>query len=249
MTQDLTFTTKISNHTADGMYLRGHKLTSLIGEADFVATLFLSIVGRQPKPAETKVLNAILIAAIDHGIEPASGFVPRVVAASGGDILPAMASALLALGPYHGGAITNCMQMLLETSKLNENKEAAAREMVLHYKDQHRRVPGYGHPHYKTEDPRATQLFEVARTAGINPDFPNLAQMIEHTLEDVMNKRLILNVDGAMAALLLALDIPPQAGNAIFGVARVAGSISHIVEEQTSGKWVRRLPKGSVEVR
>lgn len=248
MIQDLTFTTKISNHTADGLYLRGEKLTHLIDQADFVGTFFLSLVGRKPTIAENKVLNAVLIAAIDHGIEPASGFVPRVVAASGNDSLTAMASALLALGPYHGGAITNCMELFLETNTLNEDKEAAAREMVLKYKESHKRVPGYGHPAYKDEDPRTTHLFEVARTVGLNPEYPNLAQIIEHTIEDILQKKLVLNVDGAMAALLLALDISPKAGNAIFGVARVAGSIAHIVEEQSTGKWVRRLPVGSVVV-
>jgi citrate synthase len=248
MVQDLTFLTKISYHAADGLYLRGEKLTDLIDQADFVSTFFLSLVGRKPTTAENKVLNAVLIAAIDHGIEPASGFVPRVVAASGNDPLVAMASALMALGPYHGGAITSCMEMLLETNKLNDDKEAAAREMVLHYKESHRRVPGYGHPAYKDEDPRTTHLFEVARNAGLNPHYPNLAQIMEHTVEEILQKKLVLNVDGAMAALLLALDISPKAGNAIFGVARVAGSVAHIVEEQSSGQWVRRLPKGSVTV-
>jgi citrate synthase len=71
---------------------------------------------------------------------------------------------------------------------------------------------------------------------------------MEHTVEEILQKKLVLNVDGAMAALLLALDISPKAGNAIFGVARVAGSVAHIVEEQSSGQWVRRLPKGSVTV-
>lgn len=248
MVQDLTFKTRISNHAHDGLYLRGIPLTQLIEEADFVSTLFLSMVGRKPKSSELKVLNAVLVAAIDHGIEPSSGFVPRVVAASGNDILTAMASSLLALGPYHGGAISACMDVLLETNRLNEDKEAAAREMILHYKELHKRVPGFGHPHYKDEDPRTKQLFEVARTAGLDSSYPNLARIMENTLEEVMNRRLVLNIDGAMAALLLAMDISPLAGNAIFGVARVAGSIAHIIEEQSSGEWVRRLAPGSVEV-
>jgi citrate synthase len=248
MTQDLTFSTKISYHTQDGLYLRGEKLTSLIDEADFISTLFLSLVGRKPSLAENKVLNAVLISAIDHGIEPASGFTPRVVAASGNNALTAMASALLALGPYHGGAITNCMKLLIETNSLDEDKEAASIKIVKRFQENKQRVPGFGHPSYKEDDPRTTHLFEVARTAGLNPDYPNLAQIIEHTVEEIYQKKLVLNVDGAIASLLLAMGIDPKAGNAIFGLARVAGSISHILEEQHSGKWVRRLPKGSVTV-
>lgn len=247
MVQDLTFKTAISHQTKEGLMLRDFPLTELIQESDFVSTLFLSLVGRKPKANEKRILNAILISAIDHGIEPASGFVPRVVAASGNDMLPTMASALLALGPYHGGAITNCMNMLLEANALNEDKEKAAREIVVRYSEKKVRLPGFGHPHYKTEDPRTKQLFDIAREVGVPLEFPSLAQMIELALEDNLNRKLVLNIDGAIASLLLAMDISPQAGNALFGLARVAGCISHIIEEQSSGNWVRRLPEGSVE--
>jgi len=247
MVQDMTFKTAISAHTPNGHILRGMPLSTLIEEANFVRTLFLSLVGRRPKPGEEKLLNAILVSAIDHGIEPSSGFVPRVVAAAGNDILTAMASSLLALGPYHGGAITNCMQILLETNQLNDDKEASAREMVLQYRSLHKRLPGFGHPYYRDEDPRAKQLFELAREAGLPSLYPNLAQILELTLEDTLKRRLVLNIDGAIAALLLAMDISPKAGNALFGLARVAGSIAHIVEEQSSGDWVRRLPPNSIE--
>jgi citrate synthase len=89
--QDLTFTTKISGNTEKGAELRGTPLHELINEANFVSTLFLSITGRKPSDAECKLLNAMLVASIDHGIEPASGFVPRVIAASGNSLLTAMA--------------------------------------------------------------------------------------------------------------------------------------------------------------
>ncbi len=246
MVQDMQFKTEIIHRQNDELILRGQRLTSLIAEADFVSTLFLSLTGRKPKNSEKKVLNAILVAAIDQGIEASSGFVPRVVAASGNEMLPSMASALLVLGPYHGGAISSCMELLLTANSLSDDKEKAAREIVVEYNEQKKRVPGFGHPIYKDEDPRTKQLFEIARASGLPLEFPSLAQMIELAVEDVLQRKHVLNIDGAIAALLLSMDLPPKVGNALFGLARVAGSISHIIEEQSTGEWVRRLPEGSV---
>lgn len=241
MVQNLTFTTKISGHTEQGVELRGHQLTDLVKEANFVATLFLSLTGRSPQPAEEKILNAVLVASIDHGVNPASGFVPRVVAASGNDVLTAMASTLLALGPYHGGAITGTMEVLAALNSNGPDKEKACAQLVAEYRQTKKRVPGYGHAQYREEDPRTTQLFNLAQQAGLQPDFIQLARLLELKIEENLGRKLVLNVDGAIAALLLSLGIDPKAGNALFGVARVAGSIAHIVEEQNSGEWVRRL--------
>ncbi|HEX7017724.1 MAG TPA: citryl-CoA lyase [Patescibacteria group bacterium] len=246
MPQNLTFTTHVSGHTAQGMELRGHNLTELVKEANFVSTLFLSLTGRKPTSAEEKILNAILVASIDHGINPASGFVPRVVAASGNEILTAMASTLLALGPYHGGAITAAMEVFSHLQQQNHDKEKACADLVAGYRQTKKRVPGYGHAHYRDEDPRTTQLFNLAQQAGLNVDVINLARLLELKIEENLNRKLVLNIDGAIAALLVTLGIDPKAGNAIFGVARVAGSIAHIVEEQNSGEWVRRLDEDQV---
>jgi citrate synthase len=244
--KNLTFTTAISGHTKKGMELRGVALSELVEEADFVKTLFLSLTGREAKPAETHLLNAILVASLDHGIQPASGFVPRVVAASGTEVLPAMASTLLALGPFHGGAITAAMEVLQDLANRSEDREKSAQEIIKEHRQAKKRLPGFGHPQYKTEDPRVTQLFAMARKARLPVEYCELARLLETTLETSLGKPLVLNIDGGIAALLLALDIPPAAGNALFGVARVAGSIAHILEEQSDGDWVRRLPAEAV---
>ena len=114
------------------------------------------------------------------------------------------------------------------------------------YRAEKRRVPGFGHPVYTEHDPRTQQLFSLARSAGMPIHYMNLALQVAHTLEEQTLKRLVINVDGALAALLLTLGIDSKAGDAIFGVARVAGSIAHIVEEQKSGKWVRRIASEDV---
>ncbi len=246
MSQKLDFKTSVSGHGQHDLELRGIPLTTLIGEANFVSTLFLSVTGKKPTAAEEKVLNALLVGAIDHGIDPASGFVPRVVASSGNDVLTCMASSLLALGPYHGGAITGAMEVLKAVDEYSEDTEAGATWLVKTYRADKKRIPGFGHPVYTKKDPRTEQLFILARNAGLDIHYINIAKQIASVLEAELLKPLVINIDGALAALLMAMKIDPLAGNALFGVARVAGSIAHIVEEQRSGDWVRRLPDGAV---
>ena len=222
-------------------------LEKLIAQADFVATLFLSLTGRQPTTGEEKMLNALLVAAIDHGLEPASGFVPLVVTSSGNDILTAMATSILALGPYHGGAITAAMKVFARFQKDTADIEMACSQLVSEYRRDHLRLPGFGHAIYKDEDPRAQQLLKIAQTAKLDPFYVNVAQILEQVLENSAKKKLVLNIDGAMAAILVTMGFDPAVGNALFALARVAGSIAHIVEEQQQGNWVRRLDPSQVE--
>lgn len=247
MVQDLTFVTAVSGHTTKGIMLRNKPLLDLVKDADFVATFFLSLTGRMPKKGEKKILNAILVSSIDHGVNPASGFVPRVVASSGNDVLTCMASSLLALGPYHGGAITGAMKIFETVNNDGKDKEKACERLINSYRLEKKRVSGFGHPVYTDKDPRAELLFKMARKADLNIEYMNLAKQMEHSLEEKLNRKLILNIDGAIAALLLTLGIDSIAGNAVFGLARVSGSIAHVIEEQKSGKWVRRIKEGDVE--
>jgi len=248
MVQDLKFTTKISGRTENDIEIRGQKLDQLISEADFASVLFLSITGKPATASESRLLNAILVSSIDHGIEPASGFVPRVVASSGNNMLTAMAASLLALGPYHGGAITPAMEFFAAIhQQTTDDLEKAALKMIRDLRESGKRISGFGHPIYKDQDPRSHELFKLARDLTIDTKFIDIALTVETLLEQETGKKLVLNVDGAIAALLLTLGFEPTVGNGIFGLARVAGSIAHIAEEQRSGKFVRRLPDGSVE--
>jgi citryl-CoA lyase len=247
MSQDLHFKTKISGHTQKGHELRGRALTDLIEKADFVATFFLSLTGSMPSKAEHRIMNAILVACIDHGLYPSSGFVPRVIAASGNDVYSSMAGALLALGPRHGGAITGCMHVLQDIKNQKGNVETACTDFVTKARAEKRRIPGLGHPNYTDEDPRAQQLFKIAQQAGLDPEYVIIIQMLEMALEKELGRKLVINIDGAIAALLSTIGLDPLAGNAIFGVSRVAGSIAHIVEENNQKGSVRRIPEEMVE--
>ena len=246
MVHNLHFTTTVSGHTTQGMQLRGLPRSELVGQHSFGAVLYLSLTGKLPTEAEEKMLNAILVASIDHGVQPASGFVPRVVAASGNPILPSMASTLLALGPYHGGAVSDAMEVLQSLVQQNDT-EYATTSLVAEYRATKKRVPGFGHAQYTEKDPRAQQLFSLARESGLDLRAIDVAMTLEAAIETAVGRRLVINIDGAIAAICVSLKLPVAAGNALFGLARVAGSIAHIIEEQSSGNWVRRLDDTMVE--
>jgi citrate synthase len=247
MASDLTFTTKISGVTQKGLELRGRSLTKLIKTTDFVDSFFLSVIGKLPTDTQSKLLNAVLVACMDHGLYPASGFVPRAAASSGTDVLSAMASSLLAMGPAHGGAVTPAMKLFVELNKMSDDKEDACRRVVDDCLAKSQRLPGFGHPTYRDSDPRAEVLFKLARSLDADLTFLGLARTLESVLEEKLYRKLVLNVDGAAAAVLLTIGFPPESGNAVAGVARVTGSVAHIIEEMESGSGVRRLRADAVK--
>ncbi len=241
MAGDLTFDTNVSG-VADGeIVIRGATISTLISEANFCSAFFLSLSGRRASQSELCIFNAVLTAALDQGLSPASGFVPRVAASSGVEPTTAIAAGLLTLGPMHGGAVSAAMELFVAISS-QDDVEKAARETILKKLAAGERVPGFGHAVYTKSDPRARQMFAVARNEEIDIEYLNIAKQVELILEEQTGTLRVLNIDGAMAALLLTLKLPPAVGNALFAVAKAAGSIAHIVEEQANFVGVRRLP-------
>lgn len=246
MPQDMKFSTKVSGHTAKGMEIRGELLADLVAKNDFIGAFFKSLTGKDATAQEKTVLNSVLTACLDHGISPASGFVPRVSAASGNGVVTAMAAGLLALGPVHGAAITPAMYLIQELAQKNGDLAANAQEMISTARSNKQRLSGFGHPIYTQEDPRTTQLFDILAKEGFDLKFVAAARALETELEKNMGKKLVINIDGAVAVCLLTLGLDPEAGNGIFALARAAGSIAHIVEEIQAKGGVRRVPEEQI---
>lgn len=237
---NLHFHTHVSGQHEGVHTVRNHPLSDLVAHTSFPAAVYYMITGRMPDDAQEQLLNAILVASMDHGIYPASGIVPRVVASTGNSVVHSLAAGLLALGPYHGLAIEGAAQVL---AVVREKGVDALKES--HFSTG-KRVPGLGHPHYKHSDPRADQLFMLARELGISTEHQELMLQVQQAVHDTLGKHLVINIDGAVAALLLDLGFPPEAGNALFALARTGGMIAHILEEQQQEKPVRRLDETDV---
>ncbi|OGZ45455.1 MAG: hypothetical protein A3C84_00010 [Candidatus Ryanbacteria bacterium RIFCSPHIGHO2_02_FULL_48_12] len=229
--------TSISEVSSDGERIRGYRLDELATNLSFAETIWLILFGEIPTKQKTKLFEAMLITTIDHGIGTPSAMTARI-ATSGGATLPAAAAAgVLSLGPRHGGAITQAAQMLA----VAVTKQESASALVERYKQEAKRLPGYGHKLFTKQDPRTKTLLSLARDLQLSGPHAVLAEEIETMAAKTFSQLLPLNIDGAIAALGLDMELPAESLNGIFLIGRMPGIIAHIIEEQMGTKPMRRL--------
>ncbi len=226
--------TSIADSRPDGAIIRGYKLADCIEKLTFSGMAFLLWTRKRPSAQEARVFDAMLVACAEHGIAVPSVQAARVVMSGGNPMNTALAAGILACGDIHGGAIEACAKML------SESKEKDAADIVREYREQGRRMPGFGHKIY-ADDPRTATVFRIAQEQGILGDHVKLARALEAELERSARKRLCLNVDGAVAALMCDMGIDWRYGKGFFALARSAGLVAHIHEESTQEKPFRRV--------
>lgn len=227
------WTTDITKVSPNELLIRGYSLDELIGSISYAAGIFLTIRGELPTPQEERVINAILIATMDHGVTAPSTVAARTVASCGVPITTAIAAGISAVGDYHGGAGENCMKILTEAlNEYDENQalKDIARTLVIEKKNQKKRIPGFGH-RFHTNDPRTVKLLEIAQQEGISGIHVQLAILIAEELTRQSGRQLPLNVDGAIGALLADMGFETQTGKAFFAISRITGLTAHVLEE------------------
>ncbi|HVB78113.1 MAG TPA: citrate/2-methylcitrate synthase [Candidatus Nitrosotalea sp.] len=184
--------------------------------------------GSEPQPDQVRGLDAYLILLADHGLN-ASTFAARVVASTGADLTSAMVGAVGALkGPAHGGAATAAMQMLEGVGGADR-----AEDFVVDLLDHHGRLMGFGHRVYRTYDPRAKVLRELARQS--NPSFYDVASRVEEVALRELLKRHperpnATNVDYYSAGVLAASGLPKEYFTCAFAMSRMVGWSAHVLE-------------------
>ncbi|HEX6462843.1 MAG TPA: citryl-CoA lyase, partial [Vicinamibacterales bacterium] len=223
-------------------WIRGQAITSLMRDATFTDAIALLHLGRLPTAGERRLLDAVLIGVCDHGSGAPSCAAARL-AASGNrsSISSAVAAGVLAIGDDHGGAGSNCMELIaqgLAKAKVESLTVAqAAAHMVETAIRSKRRLPGLGH-RVHTTDPRVKALFDMARAEGIAGDGIVFMEALE-TKAAALIKPLPMNIDGALAAVLHDLGFTPPAGRFLFIVGRVAGLTAEVAEEYAREKPMR----------
>jgi citrate synthase len=226
--------------------IRGYPLDEMMGRLGFAEAVYLLLMGELPTPAIGRMLNAVLISSIDHGVTPPSTLAARNVATSGAPLKDCVAAGILAFGPHHGGDIESCMRfldagltMLRSGKTLHEAADAIVRECVNH----HEAPPGFGH-RYHTRDPRAARLFQMALELELEGEHVRLIRAAERALDaykDQFDRPLPVNVDGAIAAISADLGFAYELGNAIFLISRLPGLIAHAHEERTRQTPMRQI--------
>jgi citrate synthase len=239
-----TWKTAITKVEPNRLFLRGYRIDELMGRITFAQGVFLAIKGELPTETEAKMLDAMLVSSVDHGVTPPSCLAARTVASTGAPLNAALAGGILAISRHHGGAIEDSMKVLQEALRRKNDENTTPEEMasiiVKEYREEHKRLPGFGH-RIHTRDPRTGKLFQIASDLGIAGEYVQMAKALEGAIERSSGKRLPINVDGAIAALLCEMDFPPELANAFFIMARIPGLVAHVYEEQTRMKPMRHI--------
>lgn len=241
---DRTWKTTVTDVSPNSVLVRGYSIEDLMGSVSYAEAFYLTLTGELPPPSHRKILEAILVSSVDHGVTPPSTNAAMTVATTGAPLNAAIAAGVLAISQFHGGAIEGCMKVLMEsvTKMLTRNMkhDEIATALVREYKAADRRIPGFGH-RYHTDDPRTVKLFEIAREEGVWGAYLDMAVAIERALLEILGKRLAINVDGAIAAVLCEVGVDPLLANAFFIASRLPGLVAHIHEEMTTQKPMRRI--------
>jgi citrate synthase len=192
--------------------------------------------GEKPSDTATRTMDIALILHADHELN-ASTFAARVIAATLSDIHSAITGAIGALkGPLHGGANEAVMRMLFEIDKAGEDPVAHVKAMLAAKK----KVSGFGHRVYHTEDPRATHLRrmseELGRSAN-NPKWFEMSRAIEKYI--LAEKKLNANVDFYSASTYTTLGIDIDLFTPIFAVSRISGWAAHVIEQLDDNRLIR----------
>jgi citrate synthase len=230
--------TEISETTEDGIRVRGYDLIQLIGSVPFPSVLYLLFTGELPEPNIAKLIDALMVASIDHGPVTPSVLAARTAASGGAPLGAAAAAGLLTLNKYHGAAVEDSMEAIARVVKLVRDSlaptvDAAADRVVAEWHAAKRRIAGFGHRQHKTVDPRLEKLFGLAREAGVAGDYLAAADALARALNRSSQKDIPINIDGAVAAILCEINFPCSLSNALFMVARITGILAHANEEIT----------------
>lgn len=225
-------TTSIARHDASDVYIRGRSLCrELIGKVGFTELTYVHVTGREPTAGQVAVLDACLVTLMEHGLTP-SVVATRMVYGSAPEAMQgAVAAGLLAVGSVFVGTVEGCAALLVEIAAADD-ADAKAKAIAAEHRAAGKRVPGFGHPVHKPDDPRTPALLRVADDAGVSGVHVRALAALARAVDAAHGKHVTVNATGAVAALLADAGIPAAVMRGVSLIARAAGLVGHIAEEQ-----------------
>ena len=220
----------------DGIEIWGADLCrDLIGNISFVDFFFLLLTGRRPTEQQGFFLNAMLVAVAEHGLTPSAQAARMTLAAAPEALQAALAAGLLGAGSVVLGTAELCGRLLVETEReigAGATEDDAVRIVAKRHHDAGAKLPGLGHPLHHPVDPRAERLLALAAERGVVGRYTRLIRKFRPVAEALWQRPLPLNLSGPIASILLDLDFPATMIKAIPLLARTAGILGHLAEEQ-----------------
>jgi citrate synthase len=228
--------TAICTSNPDTIVVRGKDLCGdLIGQIGFTEYTWLLITGELPTAQQRAVLDSTLLAIAEHGLVPSVVASRMTLAAAPEALQAAVAAGILGCGSVVLGSADAAGRFLAEVvDRAGEQgeMEPAARAVITELRAQRKAVPGFGHPLHRGMDPRAKRLLEVAAEQGTVGRHIAASRAVERVIPELTGKQLAMNVSGAIPAVLLDAGYPVLALKGVPILARTAGLIAHLLEEQ-----------------
>lgn len=226
----------ISTSDANRIQVRGKDLCAeIIGRMDFTSYFWLLVTGREPTELQLFFANAVLAAIAEHGLVPSVVAARMTYAAAPEALQGAVAAGLLGCGSVVLGSAEACgrfLDALIETARSDGlEPEEAARRGVAALRAAKKAVPGFGHPLHAEGDPRARLLLQLAADKGAEGEHVRMLRAVERALPDALGRKLPVNVNGAIPAVMLDVGFPLAALKGVSLLARTAGLIGHLQEE------------------
>jgi len=221
---------------------RGYAIEDLIGRVTFPQMIWLVTRGELPSAAQAALLDAALMAGVDHGPQAPSIAIARMAATCGVGLNNAMGSAVNVLGDIHGGAGEQSVELfeaILDRIEGGAGETAAVEAGLAAFVAEHGKIiPGYGH-RFHPLDPRSPRLLELvdqaAAAGAVSGKYARIGRAIEAALEREKGRRIPMNIDGATAVIYAELGFPPPLARGLFCLSRSVGILAHAWEQTQQG--------------
>jgi len=218
--------------------IRGTPIQDLIGNVSFPQMIWLMLRGDTPTDGQARLLEAALVAAVDHGPQAPSIATARMAVTCGASLNQAMSSAVNLLDDVHGGAGEQAVELYQCINKAGGTDTIAAQ--LNHWRAAHGKyVSGFGHRFHKPVDPRAPRLMALVREAAAqgvcDGRFAAIAEGIEAELTRQAGKSVPMNIDGATAVIYSELGFAAPLARGLFCLSRSVGILAHAWEQMQQG--------------
>ena len=226
----------LSQAYPDRVEVRGRDLTGdLMGRLSFTEYFHLLLTGREPTSEQRFFLDLLLVAIAEHGMMPTNVAARMTLAADPGSLQGAVAAGILGAGPVILGTSEACARLLEEAQEKvasGQTPEAVASATARAVHESGERMPGFGHPVHRPQDPRAERILELADEHGVSGPHVALARAFHDAVAEAWGKPLTMNVSMPIAGVMLDLGFSSATVKSVPILARTAGLLAHLAEEQ-----------------
>ncbi len=228
--------TSICTSNSASITVRGLDLCSeIIGEMDFTSYFWLLVTGSRPSATQRSLANAVLCAIAEHSLVPSVVATRMTYAAAPEAFHGAVAAGLLGCGSVVLGSAEVAGQFLATCLQIGSHEgltiDESARSGIAALRAERKAIPGFGHPEHSVGDPRANRLLALAKEHGMEGRHIGMLRAIERQIPEVIGRKLPINVNGAIPAVMLDAGFPLSALKGISLLARTASLIAHLQEE------------------